>query len=62
MTEPIYDLDVLRRGLASIEANIKVLEEGLAKERERLRDYERHIAAAEAILAAHGVKPDGGSG
>ena len=62
MKENVYDLEVLRRGLASIEANIKALEEGLAKEREKLREYEKHIAAAEAILAAHGVKLDGGSG
>ena len=50
----IYDLDALRRGLESIEANILALEAALAKEREKKAEYEKHIIGAEAILGLHG--------
>lgn len=50
----VYDLDVLRRGRESIKANIVAIEDALAHERERLSEYEREIAAAEAILKLHG--------
>ena len=49
----IYDLDVLKRGLEVVEANIKSIDEALAAQHEKKREYERHIAQAEAILAFH---------
>lgn len=58
-----YDLDSLRRGLVSIEDNIKALEEALALEHEKKVEYEREIIAAEAILKLHqrGLNLDGGA-
>jgi hypothetical protein len=58
----VYDLDSLRRGLISIEDNIRALEEALDLEREKKINYEREIIAAEAILNLHrrGMNSDGG--
>lgn len=56
----IYDLEVLRRGVASVRANILTIEEALVREREKLAEYEREIAKAEAILELHGKGKAGG--
>lgn len=55
----VYNIDTLNRGLVTIRTNIEAIEEALAAERLKEREYERQIAAAEAILNMHGVKQDG---
>jgi len=44
-----YDLETLKRGLVSIEANITALQEALSKEMEKKEEYDQFIAAAETV-------------
>lgn len=57
----IYDLDALKKGLVSVEANIEALKEGLENELEKQREYKKHIEGAELILKLHkqGMIKDG---
>lgn len=52
-TPVVYDLDALRRGLRSIDTNIASIEQALAAERVKKAEYEKHIAAAEVVVAMH---------
>ena len=52
MTEPVYDVDALRRGIQAMERDIRVHEEVIAELRSRIAEYEKHIAVAEAVARA----------
>ncbi len=55
----IYDIAALRKGLQSVDTNIRALEVALAAEQKKREDYLGHIARAQAILDLHGVDDDG---
>ncbi len=57
----IYDIDALRKGLRSVDENIRALEVALAAQREKREEYLEHITRAKAILDLHGVDEDGRS-
>jgi hypothetical protein len=53
----LYDYDTLISGRESIVANIEAIEIALNAEREKLNEYNKQIAKAEAILEMHGELP-----
>ena len=57
MSGELYDYDTLVRGRESIVLNIEAIETALGAEREKLQEYDKQIAKAEAILELHGEKP-----
>ncbi len=56
MSGELYDYDTLIRGRESIVTNIEAIETALSAEREKLNEYDKQIAKAEAILELHGEK------
>lgn len=52
MSEPTYDLDMLRKGVRAMERDVKTHEDVVEELRRRIAEYERHIAVAEAIERA----------
>jgi hypothetical protein len=45
--EPMYSTESLERGIIAIEKNIKVFEDQIGKERQRIEDYRGMIKALE---------------
>ena len=54
-----YDLDKLIEGKFHIQENIKALEAAVEAEKQKLKEYDRHIEDARKILEQHGVGDDG---
>ena len=57
MSGELYDYDTLIRGRESVVVNIDALQTAVDAEREKLQEYDKQIAKAEAILELHGEKP-----
>ena len=57
MSGELYDYDTLIRGRESVVVNIEALETAVTAEKEKLSEYDKQIAKAEAILELHGEKP-----
>lgn len=54
MSGELYDYDTLVRGRESVLINIEAIDTALKTEREKLQEYDKLIAKAEAILELHG--------
>lgn len=55
MSQPKYNTQSLRDGIAQAKRHIQSLEQAIAKERQTIRDYRSHIAHNEELEAANVV-------
>ena len=53
----LYDYDTLVRGREHVLINIEAISTALESERQKLQEYDKQIAKAEAIFEMHGEVP-----